>query len=289
MQEMNFERICSNLTERLQMKKNIDEEQVNVFLDSVAENLTAEEKPKKKNSGYQALSDFINKLWRYGDFGKTPRLQVFLYGSIWAGVKILERRHKRLDRNKKINELISYYSDKEWILRAIYDKPGIRHKDLAEAGGKSASQLSQIISKASKDELISYHRLGREKYYFLMDSGETVYHEIIRRKRKQLYHYNTEFLNYEWLAMKGRNLNSQEAVYVSEKIMNYIGNRDGSINFEISAILKREQGREYWELPDMPKVLEQNDYSVSRIVQNNNDSQMPILQESNRELIYEEV
>lgn len=289
MQEISFEHICSNLTERLRTKKNIDEEQVNVFLDSVAENLAAAEKPKKKSSGYQALSDFVNKLWYYGDFGKAARLQIFLYGSIWAGIRMIERRHKKIDRQRKLEELIPYYSDKEWLLRAIYDKPGIRHKDLAKEGGKSVSQLSQIISKASKDALISYHRLGREKYYFLMDSGEAVYQEIARRNRKQRFHYNTELLNYEWLAMKERNFHSQDVVYVSDTIMSYIGNRDEGINLEIFPILKREQGRAHWELQDMPKALEQNNYSNSWIIQNDNDSQISVWDAGNQELVYEEV
>lgn len=288
MQEINFEHICDNLTKRLQAKKSIEEEQVSVFLDSVTEKLTALEEPKEKASGYQALSDLVNKMWHYGDFGKATRLQVFLYGSIWAGIRMIERKRKNASRKTKLEELISYYTDKEWLLKIICDNPGIRHKDLAKLGGKSVSQLSQMVSRASKDELISYHRLGREKYYFLMDSGETVYKEIAER-RKRLYHYNTELSDYELLALRGRNLNSQDAAYLSDRIMDYISNRDGSINIEISALLKKEQKGNHWGLQDTPKALEQNNYNNIWMIQNNHDSQITGWYAENREPVYEEV
>lgn len=289
MQEINFEHVCDNLTKRLQAKKSIEEEQVSVFLDSVTEKLTAVEEPKGKASGYQALSDLVNKMWHYGDFGKATRLQVFLYGSIWAGIRMIERKRKNASRKTKLEELISYYTDKEWLLKTICDNPGIRHKDLAESGGKSVSQLSQMVSRASKDELISYHRLGREKYYFLMDSGETVYKEIAERRRKRLHHYNTELSDYELLAVRGRNLNPPDAAYLSDRIKDYISNREGSITIEISALLKKEQNRELWKVRNVPKELRENDPGVNWIAQDNRDRQTLPWEGSNQELIYEEV
>lgn len=288
MQEINFEHICNNLTKRLQVRKSIEEEQVSVFLDSVTERLTATEEPKEKTSDYQALSELMNKMWHYGDFGKATRIQVFLYGSIWAGLRMIERKHKNTLRKKKLEGLIAYYADKEWLLKAICCNPGIRHKDLAKLSGKSVSQLSQMVSRASKDELVSYHRLGREKYYFLMDSGEKVYKEILER-RKRRYHYNMELSDYELLTVRGRGLNPQETAYLSRSIIDYIGNRKGNINIEISALLKKEQKRENWEIWNTSKELRENNLGIGWLTQGDNDGQMFSWGKSNQELIYEEV
>lgn len=61
--------------------------------------------------------------------------------------------------------------DRFSILKAIYDMPGIQHKELSKKLGKSPNNLSNMISKISmlEFELIRTDANGTEKYYFLTD------------------------------------------------------------------------------------------------------------------------
>lgn len=259
MQEVNFGLICNTLIERLRMKKEVDEEQVNVFLDGVMTDLSAAEEVGHESFPFQSLSDFINKMWFYRDFGRASRYQIFLYGSIWAGVKLIERKCAKKKSKGKLNELISYYIDKEWLLKAIYDHPGIRHKDLAKIGDMSVSQLSQVISRASKESLITYQRLGREKYYFLMERGETLYDEICKRKRLLQYNSNTEYgLAKCFVPCSTFRLDDEK--------FDFIENYDGMIEFGNYVTVSKERYSKIVELQRSVKALERNVISNKGLV-----------------------
>ncbi len=174
-----LENICSTLCERLQSNKEITEEQIHVFLNGISDTMSSKEIENLPDSA-QFLSDEVNQVWNYRDLEHISRTQAFLFGCIWACFKILDKMLHRESEYSTLNDLAAYYSDKQWFFQAILEIPGIRHKDLAQKGKISPSQLSQFVSKACREGLVTYHRMGREKYYFLMDRGKDVYKKIQR-------------------------------------------------------------------------------------------------------------
>ena len=65
-----------------------------------------------------------------------------------------------------------------YMLKVIYENRGISHKNLAAATNASPSRLSQIVGQMKNDRYFICHQIGRCKYYYITDIGETLLKRI---------------------------------------------------------------------------------------------------------------
>lgn len=180
MKQTRLGNICRDILAHWYGKRRVNEEQADIFYEGILDQMDSQE--KETSQEYQELTRKLHEMWHYKDFEKMSAEEKFLCGGLWGGMKVLELSVRRRDQQQAVSELVQAYGRKTWFFEAIANHPGIRHKDLAERGKQSPSQLSQFISKAVKEGVVTYNRVGREKYYFLGKRGELVYEEI---KRKQ--------------------------------------------------------------------------------------------------------
>lgn len=183
--------ICRDILTRWDEKKSVDEEQVYIFCDGIVDminDLAAESEPD-----YKKVSAKLQEMWQYKDFEEMSAEEIFLCGGLWCGMQISGMSTKQRRQQKTIDELACVYESEQWFFKAIYKQPGIRHKDLAEQGDQSVSQLSQFVAKVYEEGLITYNHVGREKYYYLEKRGEMVY-KAIQKKRES--RYSTDFFGW---------------------------------------------------------------------------------------------
>lgn len=178
--EKDLERVSELLLEKWNLKEEISEIHVNSFLSCIIENITGT--TQSIISNYRKLADTICELWQYREINRMSAEQAFLYGSIWGSIRLLSMKDKKIKKQQNIARLVKKYTKKEKVLRYIYENPGINHKRLAEKLFIAPSQLSQQILSYEKDGLISDDRIGREKYYYMLEIGESVYQTISKEK-----------------------------------------------------------------------------------------------------------
>lgn len=175
-----LERVSGLLCEMWNLKEEISEIHVNSFFGCILENLTGT--THRMLSNYRKLSDAICELWQYREIDKMSSEQAFLYGSIWGSIKLLRMKDEKVKKQQNMAWLVKKYLKKDKLLKYIYENPGINHKSLAEKLFIAPSQLSQQILSYEKDGLITDDRIGREKYYYLLEVGESVYQKISKEK-----------------------------------------------------------------------------------------------------------
>lgn len=181
--EKNLKNISGLLLEKWKKDELIDEIQVRGFFDCILDNLL--QIPQEESLNYKKYSDKICELWHYREFEKLSKEEVFLYGGIWGSIKLMARRRERLQRDERLASYITKYKNNDSILKHIYYHPGIKHKDLAKKLKKTPSQLSQQIRSFEREGLIINDRMGREKYYYLLNDGEHVYTQIRKSKEEK--------------------------------------------------------------------------------------------------------
>lgn len=209
MKQKRLRNICRDILAHWYGKRRVDEEQTDIFYEGILDQLDDQEKETAKE--YQELAGKLHEMWNYKDFEEMSEEEMFLCGGLLGGVKMLELAARRRDQHQAVSELVQVYEGKRWFLEAISNYPGIRHKDLAERGCQSPSQLSQFIVKAVKEGVVTYNRVGREKYYFLGKRGELVYEEIKKKQdSRQKDFTKLTFKNAMQLSNQSK---SQQAVY----------------------------------------------------------------------------
>lgn len=181
--EKNLKNISGLLLEKWKKDELIDEIQVRGFLDCILDNLI--QLPHDEPLNYKKYSDKVCELWHYRKFEKLSKEQAFLYGGIWGSIKLLARRREWLQKDERLASYITKYKNNDSILKLIYYHPGIKHKDLAKKLNRTPSQLSQQIRIFEREGLIINDRMGREKYYYLLNDGEHVYTHIRKSKEKK--------------------------------------------------------------------------------------------------------
>lgn len=207
MKQARLSNICRDILVRWKEKRKVDEELVYIFLDGILDMISDPE--PETIPDYKKATAKLQEMWQYKDFGEMSAEEIFLCGGLWAGAKISEMKIRRERQQKTIEELACVYESKQWFFKAISDHPGIRHKDLAERGNQSTSQLSQFVAKAAKEELITFNRVGREKYYYLGKKGEQVYEKIQRKKSSQHF---VEFMSLYGFTSFNKDMESQSVL-----------------------------------------------------------------------------
>jgi len=165
-------------------QKKIVEEQVQIFLESLAE-LFDNENIQSEAPEYSELAVMVEEMWHYHEVHALSPEEAFLYGGIWGAVRLESLIRRRNADKTSMEQLIRNFHETKkaencvQLLTAIEKKPGIKHKDLAEKLAVSPSELSQIISRLEQEKLFMAQRSGREKYYFLREKGK----EVLKRLR----------------------------------------------------------------------------------------------------------
>lgn len=190
MKRKRLENICKEILGHWKNEGKLEEEQAYIFFDGILDVIMDGEKIPL--SDYRQISAGIEKRWQYRSFEELSPQEAFLYGSLWGGIKIEEIYEERIEQQESLEKLVSVYASKEWLFKAIYYNPGIRHKDLAKKGNQSPSQLSQLMASVEKEGLITYNRAGREKYYFLQKRGDQLYKLMKKKDSSELFNRTSE-------------------------------------------------------------------------------------------------
>lgn len=182
MKRTRLQNISRVILDSLQGKKNIQEEQVSIFLDGMVD-LEQGADEGTIPAECQTLEHWIGETWQYRDLSDFSQESTFLLGGLWGAFALKRIQKKRKKDTFCIDQLVSKYRDYYWFFSAIANKPGIMHKQLAARGRKTTSELSQFVARVYKEDLFSFNRVGREKYYFLQEKGEEVYRRMKEEKQ----------------------------------------------------------------------------------------------------------
>lgn len=184
MKQERVKNICREILDKWKNGKQIRTDRLFIFLEGVVDLMrqTENETPPQE---YKKLSRALDEMYQYREYEQLTAEEAFVMGSIWSGIKTEELYRARAAQQVSMNKLVRKYENYRWFLRAIYNNPGIKHKDLAAKGKRSTSELSQLTTRLREDGLFTYDRAGREKYYYLQERGVQVYDELKKVKREQ--------------------------------------------------------------------------------------------------------
>ncbi len=183
MKRKRLENICKSILTAIKRNALIDEDQIFKLTDALSFYDGREEEFPDE---YTQLCNVIEEKWHYQDVQELPKEQLFVYGGIWGCLQMMEAKRRYIDtvvsESQQWDVLINKYSDKLWLLKILFLYPGIRHKDISQRAEKTPSQMSQLLKNIYSDGLITCNYAGREKFYFLSELGEKLYHELERKK-----------------------------------------------------------------------------------------------------------
>lgn len=133
------------------------------------------------------LFEALESVWHYGQINELLPDQSFLYGSIWGCLNMLSVIDKKKKASQKSYNLAEKYKEDTsyQFVRSIYNHPGIQNKELAKACKVTPARISQIAHTAITDGMVTFHYVGKNKYYYLKTLGDNVY-EIIKKKKKEI-------------------------------------------------------------------------------------------------------
>ena len=171
--------LISGIINCLSSKTTIPSEIVDVF---VLRSMQVVQKADRSqiSEQYYALSKLITKYMRdcLHNIIEDDTLS-FRIGQICACISminemIMEKKEEELQISRK-----AYFKNNIELFSIIdSEEDGITHNELAKRLGKSPSGLTQLITKIKYFDYITYTTIGREKYYFLTDSGKTMLNDL---------------------------------------------------------------------------------------------------------------
>lgn len=182
MKKTRLDNMSKLLLDELRAHKEFSEEQVLIFFDGLIDSTQGEYR-QKESKEYTSLRSWINEKWVYRELDDLSHQLSFLLGALWGGITLRGMKNKRKKEELNIDQLVTKYRNNYWFFNAIANQPGIMHKQLAEKGGITSSELSQFATRIYKEDLFSYNRVGREKYYFLQQRGEEVYKRLKQARK----------------------------------------------------------------------------------------------------------
>lgn len=178
-----LENICNGILQLLGKGKRIEEDNIYIYLDGMLD--VMEKQTNEWPASYVKLNHYVGQMWELREIDGLTQEQNFLLGSIWGTAKLMEMKKQREKQKYEITDLASVYFRNKWIFREISASPGVRHKELAAKGKRSASGLTQLLSQMIQKQLIACNHMGRENHYYLLDRGEQVYEKIKEEEKKQ--------------------------------------------------------------------------------------------------------
>lgn len=182
---MRLTNICRRFLKYWDERKQLGAEEVGIFFEGMVDYMDSPDE-KKYPSQFISFSEKVNEAWHYKEFENLSKENNFLYGSVWGAIQVNKVRQRRKKEMELQVSLYQRYKEYTWFFKAITASPGIRHCDLAKKNEMSASSLSQLVSRMMKDEIITFNRIGREKYYFLQPRGEAICKKILEDEKKRI-------------------------------------------------------------------------------------------------------
>lgn len=113
------------------------------------------------------------------------RAFVFKMGQLHACITILNDVIRKLDESETTINNKAYFVKNIMFFKAIANKPGIKHNELAEIMGKSPSSLSQFVLRIQQYNYFTQTVVGREKYYSLTSKGTKLFDELEIEETKE--------------------------------------------------------------------------------------------------------
>lgn len=173
--------ICKEILGNLQDKRRPDEEQTAILFDGIVDCIMEED--RELTADCRRVSDLLKRMRQYKDFDGLSAEDVFSLGGIWGSIRVSELYFERRNYLVETDRLCEVHRRNYRFFKEIHTNPGICHKDLAAKVRQSPSQLSQFVSRLTRDDLISCSRVGREKHYYLRKRGEQIY-KVLEKERK---------------------------------------------------------------------------------------------------------
>lgn len=174
-----LEKISDAINKKIASDKTISSDQLDAYLQQIFEYIRCADSVTLPYS-FCLLRDKLFKKWEYGAIEKLDAKASFLLGALWSGAILSElaeaERLKRPNLEALAKQNLKYYK----ILKVIQARPGIMHKELAKISELSTSELSQWMTKIQFENLFSFSRAGREKYYYIEKKGEDIIPEMER-------------------------------------------------------------------------------------------------------------
>lgn len=137
----------------------------------------SEQKENFWSDGVKQLSEYLESVWRSGEYYEYTSKQAFEMGRLFALLDMLKMANDYKETNVRMDMDVLRLTSRKDIFQAIAEQNGITHKELARVVGISESSLSQFINKSELQIYVLYRKIGRTKYYYLTKSGA----ELLRR------------------------------------------------------------------------------------------------------------
>lgn len=180
--------LCIRILSKLKEQEEVRDEQISLFLKLSLKIIESSEVPELPRSFF-LLKENVYKCWIYEKVDELDSNQAFIYGNLWGALKLIEVAEKNRENRKTMETLARKYESSRSVFQNMRDKPGIKHKELAERCKKTPSGLSQFLSSVKEEQLFYDIRLGREKYYYLEERGLILLDKIesqLKNKQRKL-------------------------------------------------------------------------------------------------------
>ena len=127
---------------------------------------------------FYRLSGYVKNKVQFGNLNEISADMLLVYGKLWSIATLVEVVEQEESMVQSIDDDVIQFENKYVIFKAIRDKSGITHDDLAKAAGVSVSSLSQFISKLDYGKYFVSSQIGRRKYYYITDNGRELIDKI---------------------------------------------------------------------------------------------------------------
>lgn len=131
---------------------------------------------------FQKLTDTLEHTWEFEMPDDAESRRERSYARLYQIIDTISIYHLQIQRERELLQAIEECRKYEDWLAAIYNSPGIRHGELSEKLGISASALSQKPPEVELKGYVTATRLGRDKFYTLTSFGIRLYKRL-RGKR----------------------------------------------------------------------------------------------------------
>ncbi len=243
--------LINEIIERLSLEKSFSSEYINAF---ISRSMQAVQKAEKSQISRQffVLNDIIaSQALTFQTSSSENTAFAFQVGQISACAAIINEMLLQTEEKADVSNSKTVFQNYLLLFEIIDShKDGITHKELAEEYGKSASSLSQLISKIRYYNFITYSTLGREKYYFLTSKGKTILKSLRKDMLKQQPFHN----------------NSANRKFDSQKNISYLSML-ANIQASVEKVLNNSSSEFYNDIDSQESISS----SASAITVNNED------------------
>lgn len=128
-----------------------------------------------------SLSEYVINKVQFGNLYEFSADLVLVYGKLWSVMNMVKIAEGDESLALSIRDDAKQYRKRLGLFRAIRDRSGINHSELAEAIGKSVSHLSQIINEMDSGKYFVSRQFGRSKFYYITNNGK----ELLSKMEEQ--------------------------------------------------------------------------------------------------------